>query len=81
MDYVEQCRKVKSRGPKPKGCVEFIVAGLSSGRPRGRSGAPSGAPGEGLPDTATPRRSLPGCLREGAKSYAKVKHVLRRRRG
>ena len=23
----------------------------------------------------------PGCLREGAKSYAKVKHVLRRRRG
>ena len=27
--YLEQCRKVKSRGPKPKGCAEFIVAGLS----------------------------------------------------
>ena len=30
----------------------------SSGRPRCRSGAPPGAPGEGLPDTAPPRRSL-----------------------
>ena len=30
----------------------------SSGRPRCRNGAPAGAPGEGLPDTATPRRSL-----------------------
>ena len=28
-EYLDQCRKVKSRGPKPKGCAEFIVAGLS----------------------------------------------------
>ena len=28
-----------------------------------------------------PPRPEPGCLREGAKSYVKVKHVLRRRRG
>lgn len=27
--YLEDCRKVRSRGPKPKPCVEFIVAGLS----------------------------------------------------
>ena len=32
-------------------------------------------------EATTLRSHCSGCLREGAKSYAKVKHVLRRRRG
>ena len=41
-----------------RGGPGYAADTASSGRPRCRSGALSGAPGEGLPDTATPRRSL-----------------------
>ena len=45
-------RSARRGGPGPAADT------ASSGRPRCRSEAPAGAPGEGLPDTVPPRRSL-----------------------
>ena len=65
---VEQVRLEGARATRPDGPTRPGRAGCSCARRVASSRRTAG-------------NSTSGCLREGAKSYAKVKHVLRRRRG